>query len=62
MSMHLDSIFIHKMNRYSERGSPYLIPLNGRKEGVGEPLNKIEIDEVETWDIISFMRVGEKFR
>lgn len=49
--MLLDSIFIQRMNKYGNRGSHWR-HLEGLKIVVGVPLIKIEIDEVETQDII----------
>ena len=43
---------MHKINREGERGSPYLIPLEGRKESNAPPLQRTEIEEVDTQLII----------
>lgn len=43
---------MHRINREGERGSPCLIPLEGRKESNATPLQRTEIEEVDTQLII----------
>lgn len=50
------------INKYSERGSPCLIPRVGLKEVVGFPLTSIHTDEVVTHDIMSEISFGGKFK
>lgn len=55
-SMMRDNDSIHIMNKYGDRGSPYLIPREGWKKGVGMPLISMDMDEVVTQDIMRLIK------
>lgn len=52
-SISCDSVSVEMINKYGDSGSPYLIPREGWKKGVGLPLTKIAMDEVVMQDIMS---------
>ena len=52
------SISIHIMNKQGERGSPCLIPLEGRKGSSLPPLKRIDTEELEMQLMISLIIEG----
>lgn len=47
-----------RMKRKGDKGSPFLIPLEGLKVGEGAPLTRIETKDEETNDRIHWVQVG----
>jgi hypothetical protein len=47
---------IHKINKYGDKGSPCLIPLDGLNSSIRPPLKRIEIVEEETQSMINLTK------
>ena len=49
---------MHKINRYGDKGFPYLMPLEGLKGSRAQPFTKIDKDEVDIQLMISLMMLS----
>lgn len=53
---------MQRINRYGKSGSPCLIPLVGIKNGVGDPLIRIEVVGVDTHHIMRVIKCDRKLK